>query len=172
MDKKTAFFIYAFFAPTFLLAGLSGILIFVNLKNNTDNLSLAQSLSVYAMIFLSIGLFYESNTQAWKKIPIIGTHLRSIGKCCLLAFVFFIPIILILNKGTNLTPIFMTLVALGLFFSTRFFNTKFEPDELEDLKTTLHFFDMPLGRLVLIIIALAVMGIIFAGFPYVIEILI
>lgn len=172
VDKKTAFFIYAFFAPIFLLAGLSCILIFENLKNYTDYLNLAQSLSVYAMIFLSIGLFYESNTQAWEKTPIIGTLLKFLGKCCLLAFVFLILIILIISQGKILTPIFMTLVALGLFCSTRFFNTKFEPDELEDLKKTLHFFEMPLGRLVLFIIALAIMGIIFAGFPFIIEILI
>jgi len=171
VDKKTVFFIYSLLAAIFLLAGLICIFIFVDLKNNTDFLSLAQSISVYATVLLSIGIFYESNTPTWEKTP-IGFILKLLGRCCLVAFGLSVLIILILSQGKILIPFFMALVALGLFCSNRVFATTFEPEELKDLKKSMQFFETPLGRLVLFMIAIAIAGTIFAGFPFIIRIII
>lgn len=171
MDKKTSFFVYSFLALIFTVAGMICILFYVNLKNSSDFLSLAQSLAVYAMLFLSIGLFYESNTPTWEKKP-FGLFSKILGKCCLVLFLILIPIIYILSNGQIIIPIFMALVALGFFCSNRVFTMKFEPDELSDIQNTLQFFETPLGQLFSFLIALAIIGTVFAGLLFIFPLII
>ena len=161
MDKKTNFFISVILAILLLIVALICILIFVDLKNNIDYLNLAQSLSVYAMAFLSIGLCYENNKTKFPK------SLLFIGKLCLLAFIICIIVIFLISNGQFFIPIIMALLALGLFFTNRACNMTFSPEEFKDIMNATAFFWTPLGKFVIFFICLAIAATLWAGFPYI-----
>jgi hypothetical protein len=170
VDNIKKFFICSITAIVFLLSGAICLLHFVDLKNSPDLVSLAKSLSLYAMVFLTMGLFYEKNSQTWEKTP-INLFMNLIGKCCLFAFVLLIVISLVLSQGTYLAPIFMALIAIGLYCSNLVFSTKFEPNEQMIFNSKMQFFKSYQGNLLLFLIGLALLGAMAAGFQFIINFL-
>ena len=136
-----------------------------NIQNNANPLVIAQSLSVLALALLSIGFFYRNHAT---KIETLrgGIILKFIGWSCIVGFVFLIPIIYILSNGKTIIPFFMATLAVSLYLGNRVMNAKSEPEESKKRMTIPQLAETPLGRLVLFMVCLAVLGTLIAGLYY------
>ena len=121
MDQKTGTIFYGILAGILLIIAMIGIVITTNLQNFTISLDSARSLSILGLALLSIGLFYRNHATKIEKMC-GGKVLGIIGWLCLIFFVLTIAIALGMTKFTYTLPIFMALLAIGLFLGNYVMN--------------------------------------------------
>lgn len=150
MDQKTVIFFSGVLAIIFLIIAVFGIINNVNIREDENPLEIAQSLSVFALALLSIGLFYRNHESEIEKLQ-GSIILKFFGWSCIVFFVILMPIIYILSKGTTIIPFFMASLAIGLYCGTYFLNNFTQ----EERRT-------PLGQLIIFVVYLAIAGTVLA----------
>lgn len=145
MDPKYNFFIFPLIAIICLALAVWGIVNNIQIQYTDNPLNSAQSMSILALALLSVGLFYRNHAS---KIEMMRGHvfLKWLGIACLFFFTCLSLIILWISQFKITIPIYVALLAIGLFFGNKVMNSEINPKELELSKKIAQFYHSPMGN--------------------------
>jgi hypothetical protein len=111
-----------------------------------------------ALALLSIGLFYQNHASKMEKMR--GYFIiKLLGMACIGFFIASLIYILWVSQGKVITPIYMALLAIGLFFGNKVMISDLNPEELDLTKKLTQFFHSPLGQLLVVMVILVIVGV-------------
>jgi len=169
MNQTQKIFIFQFIAIICLALAVVGITENVKIQNIDDPLNVAQSISILALALLSIGLFYQNHSSKMEKMR-GRLILKLLGIACIVFFIASLIFILWISQGKVITPIYMAMLAIGLFFGNKVMNSDLNPEELNLTKKLTQFFHSPLGQLLVAMVILTVVGVCVAFLSILLEI--
>jgi hypothetical protein len=158
MNQTQKTFIFQFIAIICLALAVMGITENVKIQNTDDPLNIAQSISILALALLSIGLFYQNHASQMEKMR-GHVIIKLLGMACIGFFIASLIYILWISQGKVITPVYMALLAIGLFFGNKVMISDLNPEELDLTKKLTQFFHSPLGQLLVVMVILVIVGV-------------